>query len=254
MKLLIGCPIYKRDWIFDHWMDCILKQSVDVRDIGIIFEASEKDEQTLSKIKLYGSQVPFAHYEVKMRPDLPHFEHKDNGRQWTLSKYANMVQLRNSLLDAVNKIEPEFYFSLDSDILLQNRNTLELLMGHIKDGADAVSPLMFMTPVGNNFPSVMTWRKDDKEKATRQHSYPLGTFFEADVIMAAKMMSKEVYRNVRYEIHLQGEDLGWSKDAREKGYNLYCASYIYCPHIMSPLMYEEFLKKGDPRKKIYQLV
>lgn len=254
MKLLIGCPIYKRDWIFDHWMAYIIRQSINVKDIGIIFEASEKDTETLSKIEFYKSRVPFAHYAIKTREDLPHFEHKENGRQWTLSKYANMVSLRNSLLDSARELDPDFYFSLDSDILIQNPNTLELLIGHIKDGADAVNPLMFMTPVGTKFPSVMTWRDDNPEKATRKNEYPIGTFFEADVIMAAKMMSKNVYKNIDYKIHLQGEDLGWSHNAKEKGYRLFCASYIYAPHIMSPLMYEDFKKNGDTRKEMYQLV
>lgn len=254
MKLLIGCPIYKRDWIFDHWMACIIRQSINIKDIGIIFEASSNDAATLQKIELYKSQVPFAYFSVKIREDLPHFEHKDNGRQWTLSKYANMVSLRNSLLESARELNPDFYFSLDSDILIQNPNTLELLMGHIKDGADAVNPLMFMTPVGTQFPSVMTWRGDNPEKATRKSDYPIGSFFEADVIMAAKMMSKSVYKNVDYDIHLQGEDLGWSLNAKNNGYKLFCASYIYAPHIMSPLMYEDFLKNGDARKEIYQLV
>lgn len=254
MKLLIGCPIYKRDWIFDHWMACILNQSLNVKDIGIIFEASEKDEDTLSKIEFFRSRVPFAYFEVKYRSDLPHFEHRDNGRQWTISKYANMVELRNSLLATAREVSPDFYFSLDSDILLQNPNTIELLMSHVKDGADAVNPLMFMTPVGTDFPSVMTWKDQDPQKATRKNDYPIGSFFQSDVIMAAKMMSKDVYENVDYTIHVQGEDLGWCLNAKAMGYKLFCASYIYAPHIMSPLMYEEYLKSGDTRKEIYQLV
>jgi len=254
MKILIGCPIYKRDWIFDHWILSIARQSVDTRNIGIVFEVSENDDATLAKINFFKTKIPFSHYEIKVRKDLPHFEHKDNGRQWTLSKYANMVELRNSLLGRARELEPDFYFSLDSDVLLENKSTLELLLGHIKDGADAVNPLMFMTPVGTNFPSVMTWREDDQEKATRKSDYPLGTYFKADVIMAAKMMSKDVYNNIDYSIHVQGEDLGWSKNARDKGYEFYCASYLYAPHIMSPLMYQDYLKNGDTRKDVYQLV
>jgi hypothetical protein len=161
-----------------------------------------------------------------------------------------MVNLRNSILSRVKEINPDYYFSLDSDILVKNSSTLELLMAHVEDGADAVNTLMFMTPVGTQFPSVMTWKDDEDGRAYRKENYPIGTLFESDIIMAAKMMSKEVYNNVNYEFHIQGEDLGWSLDAKRKGYNLFCASYIYTPHIMHEDMLQTFLKNGDQREAV----
>jgi hypothetical protein len=68
--------------------------------------------------------------------------------------------------------------------------------------------------------------------------------------MAAKMMSKDVYENVNYEFHIQGEDLGWSLDAKRKGYDLYCASYIYTPHIMHEDMLKQFVNNSDTRESI----
>lgn len=255
MKLIIGCPIYKRDWILNHWIRCILNQSVPVDDIGFVFEVSSEDSATVSILeawKKYDKRIPY--FNIIYRDDLPHFQHENNGRQWSISKYENMVKLRNSLLQNVREQEPDFYFSLDSDILLENPNTLELLMAHVKEGADAVNPLMFMTPIGSMYPSVMNWRPQEMDKAYRLEKYPLGTYFKSDVIMAAKMMNRKVYQNIDYSIHQQGEDVGWSLSCRDKGYNLFCASYIYSPHIMSPLMYNEYIKNGDDRLKSYQLV
>lgn len=251
MKLIIGCPIYKRDWIIHHWIRCILKQSIDLSDVGFVFEVSPDDMSTVHALvtwKNIDKRIPF--FLIKERTDIPHFEHEPNSRQWTYSKYHNMVSLRNSILETVREQQPEYYFSLDSDILIENPNTIELLISHIKSGADAVSPLMFMTPVGTNFPSVMTWRDKTCEKAFREQSYPLGTYFKSDIIMAAKMMSKDVYQNVNYEFHPQGEDLGWSKNATQKGFDLYSASYIYAYHIMHQPMLDDYLKSGDERYKI----
>lgn len=248
MKLIIACPIYKRDWILPHWIRCILKQSVSMSNIGFIFEVSPEDKTTVSSLKVWkqlDKNIPL--FDIVERSDIPHFEHQNNGRQWTLSKYHNMINMRNSILDRVRKYEPDYYFSLDSDILIENPNTLELLMAHINEGADAVSPLMYMTPVGKNFPSVMSWKDENINKAYRKLDYPIGTYFKSDIIMAAKMMSKKTYMTVNYEFHQQGEDLGWSKNATEKGLNLYSASYIYAPHIMSPVHLSEYLKIGDSR-------
>jgi len=253
MKLIIGCPIYKRDWIFPYWARCIASQSVPLKDIGFIFETSPNDTETTDLLKMWKSQnsdIPL--FEIVQRPDLPHFEHEKNSRQWTMSKYHNMVNLRNSILSRVREIGPDYYFSLDSDVLIKNPSTIELLISHIEDGADAVNTLMFMTPVGTQYPSVMTWKKDDDSegRAYREESYPLGTFFKSDIIMAAKMMSKDVYNNVNYEFHIQGEDLGWSLDAKRKGFNLFSASYIYSLHVMQKEMLEGYLKNGDQRESI----
>jgi hypothetical protein len=257
MKLVIACPIYKRDWILPLWIQSILSQSVDISKIGFVFECSENDSETINILetwKKYDSRIPY--FNIKTRPDIPHHEHEENKRSWTISKYENMVSLRNSILNTVREINPDYYMSLDSDILMTNSSTLELLIAHVNQGADAASPLMYMTPVGVKYPSVMTWREDEPDKAYRRSDYPIGTYFKSDIIMAAKMMSKRVYENVDYSIHRQGEDVGWSLSCKENGYDLYSASYIYCPHIMSRTMYQKFIQSGDPRSdlNVYHLV
>ena len=254
MKVLIGCPIYKRNWILHHWIRCLLNQSVDLSNIGFVFEVSPDDNDTvviLDAFKKFEKRIPY--FNIKVRKDIPHFQHIENGRQWTLSKYQNMVSLRNSLLQTVREVEPDYYLSLDSDILLIDPNTIELLIAHINGGADGVSPLMFMTPVGDMYPSVMSWIGDGSDKAFRHQRYPIGTYFQSDVIMAAKMMSKSLYQTVDYRIHEQGEDVGWSYDAYLAGCKLFSASYIYAPHIMSEAMYDNFLLNGDSRHTDYKM-
>lgn len=251
MKLMIGTPMYKRGWILPHWIRCLLNQSVSFKDIGFVFEVSPDDTETIESLKAWkriDKNIPY--FEIKVRDDIPHFEHENNGRQWTISKYLNMVSLRNSLLQTVRDVQPDYYLSLDSDILLTNPNTIELLIAHIKSGADAVNPLMFMTPFGTMYPSVMNWRIDIPTKAYREEKYQLGTYFQSDVIMAAKMMSKDVYNNIDYVVHEQGEDVGWSLSCKQQGFKLYSASYIYAPHIMSEVMYKSFLTNGDDRQEL----
>jgi hypothetical protein len=248
MKLIIACPIYKRDWILPYWIKAILKQSLHISNIGFVFEVDPKDTSTVESLKVWkkiDKNIPL--FDIVERTDIPHFEHHNNGRQWTLSKYHNMINMRNSILSRVRQYQPDYYFSLDSDILIENPNTLELLIAHINEGADAVSPMMYMTPIGKDFPSVMSWVEKPGEKATRKKDYPLGSYFQSDIIMAAKMMSKKTYMSVDYEFHQQGEDLGWSKNAALNNLKLFNASYIYAPHIMSPIHLNEYFKNGDLR-------
>lgn len=250
--LLIGCPVYKREWILPYWFACIEKQTYGIDNIGFIFELAKDDKETFDLLIKWKKVHPKVNiFDLEIRDDLSHHAHEEGSRRWTFSKYENMVSMRNSLLDKAKKIQPDFYYSLDSDILLTNPNTIDLLMSHIISGkADAVNTLMYMTPFGTQYPSVMSWHESGGEKAYRETQYPIGDFFKADIIMAGKMMSKEVYNNSRYKFHPQGEDLGWSADCKDKGYNLYCASYIYTPHIMGREELKKFLSQGDERNNL----
>jgi hypothetical protein len=251
MKLIIGCPIYNRAWIFPYWISCIQKQFLNLEDVGFVFVASKDDTETISLLEDWRDKHPeVSVFDIIYPENVNHFTHAEGTRNWTISKYENMVNLRNCLLKKVREYQPDYFFSLDSDILLVNPNTIQLLISHINSGADAVNTLMFMTPVGTMFPSVMKWINEPGKKAHRDQKFPLGEYFEADVIMAAKMMSKNVYNNVDYQIHHQGEDLGWSASCAEKGYKLYSASYIYSIHVMSKQMLFDILKNNDPRSDI----
>lgn len=251
MKLIVGCPIYDRAWILPLWIDAIERQSINLKDVGFVFAASEDDASTINMLnqwRSFNKKIPMI--DIFYPKNVNHFSHEDGTRHWTISKYENMVSLRNQLLERVRSYQPDYFFSLDSDIIIKNPLTIQLLISHIQDGADAVNPLMFMTPAGSMFPSVMTWEEKSEGRAHRNFEYPLGTYFKADVIMAAKMMSKNVYMNVDYEIHPQGEDLGWSANCAKQGFNLYCASYIYALHIMHKRMLEDIMKHGDPRELV----
>lgn len=248
LELVIGCPIYKRDWIFPYWISCIENQNIDFSKIGFVFEASPDDEQTIEMLIRYRNARPdIPEFIIDIKPDVPHFIHEEGTRTWSMSKYENMVNLRNTMLNKVRELNPNYFFSLDSDILLTNPNTIQLLISHIQSGADAVSPLMFMTPMDKMYPSVMNWENEPGKRGYRKPNYSLGEYFKSDIIMAAKMMSKDVYNNVNYSLHSQGEDLGWSANAAKLGYNLYSASYIYAPHIMHKAMLDNFLVNGDDR-------
>ena len=251
--LLIGCPVYKRNWILPYWFSCIQRQTYGIKNIGFIFELGSNDQETFDfLINWQKKNSNINIFDIKIRDDISHHAHEEGSRRWSFSKYENMVSMRNSLLNRVKEIQPDFYYSLDSDILITNPNTIDFLTSHIVSGkTDAVNTLMYMTPFGVDYPSVMSWvNGTNYEKAHRNTDYPLGTFFKTDVIMAGKMMSKDVYNNTNYRFHTQGEDLGWSADCAEKGYSLHCASYIYTPHIMGQEELRKFLSEGDSRSSL----
>lgn len=248
--IIIGCPIYKREWILDLWFECIENQTVPLSEIGFLFEMGPDDDEThVALLKWHSNHPNVPVFDGVIRMNERHATHPPSRRTWNLEAYYKMVSLRNNLLDRVTCLEPDYYFSLDSDILLENPKTLEILCEEIDNRQPcSVSPLSFMFPKGYEFPSVMSWVHKVGGKAGRELStYEFGKTFRADIIMAAVMMSKDVYQNVRYQWHRQGEDLGFATQSAEQGYPMYCVSSVYCPHIMHQELLDVYKEFGDPR-------
>lgn len=252
--ILIGAPIYRRAWILSHWFAAIESQSYPLSDIGFVFEAGPDDEETIEALFAWHERHPeVGVFDVNINRDEVHSENAEadqpahiHKRTWNNERYLTMTNLRNSLLQRVRCYAPRKYFSLDTDILLEDPTTIEKLDNL---NLDVVSPLMYMTPIGTTYPGVMTWQIFG-QRAYREESYPIGTVFRSDIVMAAKMMSKDVYQKVDYSFHYQGEDLGFSNNCAHAGFVLYCASNLYAVHVMSKAHLSIYLHDGDSRRNL----
>lgn len=244
-SILIGCPVHKRDWVLPDWLKCIEQQNYPLDKIGFIFELSEDDEETEQILYDWHESHPqIAVFDGVIRTDLKHSAHQDGQRHWNIEKYSVMVELRNSLLERASCYDFDCYFSLDSDILLEDPETLSFL-SEATNYYDVISPLSYMTPYDTNYPSVMWWQGEPGYEAYRDPSrVKLGSFFQADIVMAAKMMSKPVYRTTRYILHRQGEDLGFARMLHKRNFRSYCASNIYAFHAMHKHTLEEYKRIG----------
>jgi hypothetical protein len=245
--ILIAAPVYKRSWILPTWFDFIVSQDWPLSDLGFVFELGPNDPETLECLLDFHRHHPEVKcFDFGCNEKLQHQEHPKNARSWNMMKYKTMALMRNALLARANALKPDRYFSLDTDILLENPATISSLY-QLTETLDAVGPILYMTPDSVHFPSVMSWIPGT-ERGHRRPDYPIGSLFQADVIMAAKMMRPEVYSKVYYQAHPQGEDLAWSLVMDKYGFKKYCASYIHAIHIMYPSMLEAYQKLGqDPR-------
>lgn len=245
-RIIVICPVYKREWILPVWFSCIEDQTFPLNDLGFIFNIAPDDMGTIEQLIDFHKRHPEIEIFDFIETHGKHTDHYEGNRSWNSDRYNFMVLLRNKLLDRVRMIAPERVFSLDTDILLENPETIQTLYD-LTEELDAVAPLCFMTPDSANFPNIMSWAFEAKAWRNSRE-YKLGTLFQVDVIMAAVMMSKRVYMSCDYAWHRQGEDLGWSINCTKAGFKLWSASHIYAPHIMSESALANYKKYGDPRK------
>jgi len=215
--------------------------------MGFCFQAAEGDNATLDCLFDWHARHPeVTHFDVEANREVEHADHPEGHRRWSTKRYATMATLRNRLLERVCCLAPDRFLSLDSDILLESSKTISELV-RLTETMDVVAPLTYMTPEGVEFPNTMTWVGPAGNRALRWTPYPIGTLYKADVVMAVVMMTPPVYSKARYQVHPQGEDLGWAASCAEHGFALWSASWLYTPHIMHRWQLESYLDSGDPR-------
>jgi len=246
--VLISAPIYDRAWILEDWFESIENQDFRMENIGFQFEAGYDDEPTIEALMEFHARHPEVRcFDISINKKETHVAHLEGQRMWKKDRYGIMANFRNNLLNRAICKSPDRLFSLDTDILLEDPTTISTLY-QMSGNFDAVSPLCYMTPEGTDFPNTMTWGQNGQ--GYRKSSYPLGSIFKSDIIMAVVMMSKKAFEKSRYFYHPQGEDLGWSLDCMAKNIQLYSASSVYTPHIMSRAALLNYKENGDSRSPL----
>lgn len=227
MKLLIGCPVWHRDWIIEEWIDHAVMSAkyagitphflvvCDPRDptCDQMVDICEKRRLNLKQI-----------FTEEHRPP-------SDKRQWTYERFAHMVYLRNKLLKGVRRLKPDYFLSLDSDILLAPQTIEQLIETQQEHEYDAVGGKCYMTTRTRDVPSYanfkrgsMSLRRQDSNMVMRVH-----------VIMAIKLMTPAAY-NIDYAMDRHGEDIGWSMAARVHGLKLGWDGRTCNKHVMHPNM------------------
>lgn len=225
MKLLIGCPISRRDWIILDWRVAVEKAvaRAGITDFAYLFVANPMD-LTVDVIQdgFPAEQLSWVWVEDD---DRERSWDDERFRDWGPSRLQYMVDLRNKLLGAVRTKSPELFLSLDSDVLLHP----EALAGMIEGISTyhAVGARCYMTVGDTNFPSYA------------MHSN--GTFVRkdfdygptpVDVIMAVKLMTPLAY-GIDYQYHAYGEDAGWGLACKEAGLKLAWDGRYISKHVMT---------------------
>ncbi len=150
-----------------------------------------------------------------------------------------MVHLRNRLLGAVREIGPDWFLSLDSDVLVHPRLVSNLIETSV--GWDAVGGKLYMTShqSDTNEVSFADFCRSGSNRWFRQNTIGV---HRIDVVMACVLMRSRAY-NVDYEFHHAGEDIGHALAMKRAGVTVAADGRVTNRHVMSP----EALDRPDKR-------
>lgn len=218
MKVVVGCPVYERAWVLEAWFDALEGWRKHV-DLKFLFVYTDSEDKTLDIIKKRaGNHLVFPFNEGD------HSKERNWGDQ---SRLETMADMRNFLLNQVNLDKPDFFLSLDSDILVAPWDQSKQLF---ETQYDVVAPLVYLGAgdIGNSF----NFQGDHHRRISKNRMYDVEQ--RVDVVAAAKLMKPLAYRNSIYGYDRYGEDFYWAKEMKRAGISLALNSNVIFKHVMTP--------------------
>ncbi len=228
--VLVGCPVFERDWILGRWFDHLETWPLE---LGFVFAYTPGSDRTLGIIQ---SHAPDAH--IILVEDGDHSVERNWGIR---SRLETLADMRNSILRTVRALGPDFYFSLDSDVLVAPWEESSALFNSVRRGGeyDAIAPLTYLGPgdVANAF----HWRGDHITRLDKAKRY--GVPQPVGVLCASILMNPIAYNAGSYSYDMLGEDIAWARSVRQGPVRLGFNSSVIYHHVMS----QEELRVKDER-------
>lgn len=227
-RVVVGCPIWNSAWVLDRWLNSVCKQRTSEYEIETAFVFSHSQDNT-HKMLMDDPRVNW----VITGPDSPRQINDHINHIWSPDYYRYMARVRNTLVKWAEHVEADYFFSLDSDILIPPGTVSALVDSMKKESCNAIAPLVNMSPAGcaDKAWNYMFWQTKG-EVGTRefQDTYKTVTH-KVDIIMAAMFMDKKAMQ-CRWYYHDQGEDIGWSVDAYRRDLSIFIHKGIEATHLV----------------------
>ena len=243
-SVIAGCPANGREWIIKQWVQYLAMAGREA-DVSLsLYLLAPETSVELTRAFTEACET----HDVCPILVTQEEEPREDTRVWNIKRYEVMAQLRNTMLETVRLMQPDYFLSIDSDILI-GPGVLPKMISDLEDSEfDAVGSKCYLAP------GPRQTGKDGRKLICHVVNYANMNsngnllrrdqegFFPVDVLMAIKLMSPQAY-NVDYETHRQGEDIGWSKAARAEGLKLGWDGRMVSKHCMKP----EDLHRVDDR-------
>lgn len=222
MDLLIGAPVCRREWIIKQWYARTLLACAyaDIKpEFLMVVDPRDPTLVEMEKLcKSSGHNLRSIFVEESRTADI---------RDWKPDRYRRMVYLRNKLLKGVRRLEPTYFLSLDTDMLLATEAVHALVSTQRETGWDAVGGKAYMTRRGRHAPSYAMF----KHNSTSIRRPESSAVMRVDAIMAIKLMTPSAY-HVDYEFDSKGEDIGWSRACKRERLVLGWNGEVVNKHVM----------------------
>lgn len=220
MKLVVGMPVKARAWCLRNWFGALEEQEIEH---GVLALLTPSDDETELILQEHGADVIYDTSEGRRQRDI-------DGHVWgKMSTFQYMADMRNELVRHALEMEADYFFSLDSDIILE-KGALKKILQFAENHPGVVSPAVNMTTGGSTAWNTMDWvdRRFPNLPDRKVHMPKTG---QRDVVMAAMLLDRSAME-VKWQAHQAGEDVGFCIDAWHRRVPLWWLAEVRCAHLM----------------------
>ena len=256
-KILIGLPVSSRDWVLPHFLERVLSQDYDKKNIIIYFIANNITDNSLKILKNFKQENKDKYIDIIIEEinSKTFFQDERIASVRETFTYEWLGFLRNKLLKKCVELDCDYLLSCDSDILLRP-DTITRLVSH---KLHIVSSLIYNGYITEGIENAYLYPNILKEIAPRNYTHivsqrtkypeqnPIGKLLKVDFTGACILISKDVCKVARYTnpiavtSHNQGEDEFFCLSARAYKYELFCDVSVFNLHCMNEDILKYFL-------------
>ncbi len=156
VRVLIHTPVSNRAWVLPQFLDALAAQIVPAGiDIGHRFDINDTQDNSREII------LQFEYPWIQQIVEHPWSPLNLPDHQWNAERYSRMILLRNNALREAKASGAHFLFSIDSDVILDDPDTL----AHLLQADVPVIAGVFMAKWGNPLADALpnVWQRGQNE-------------------------------------------------------------------------------------------
>jgi hypothetical protein len=242
--VLIGCPIRNRGWIAERYLQGIYDLNYPKDHIVLYFllnDSTDSTEQILKRfqqlhkheykdfiIDKVKNRMPEYRRSISMNPNMANL-------YWE-KVYTNIANLRNKVIDKVIETGSDYWFSIDSDIILNDPESLNVMLSEDKPIISAIinndqirNPHL---PIQKAACNVLNF--DEHGKVYHVTDWEMNSTFKIQITGAICLYKAEIFQNpnIRFGYSRVGEDIFMAQRILEAGIETWTTSKVLPEHCM----------------------
>jgi hypothetical protein len=246
--ILIGCPIRNREFIAERYLQGIYNLNFDKRNIICYFLLNDSYDSTEQILKKFQQLHKHEYKDIvieKVKTRCVEYrrsisKNPNFADQHWMKIYENLSFLRNKVIDKVLELQCDYWFSVDSDILLDDSESLNILLEDI-NGKMIMAGIINNDQLRNPFLdkhmaacNILCF--DEYGKAQHIVNWKDDEIFEVDVTGAICLYDAKIFKqypDVRFQTNRQGEDIGFFINVKNAGIKAWAIGKVQPLHIMA---------------------
>ena len=242
--VLIGCPIRNRNWIAERYLRGIYDLNYEKSKIILYFLVNDSTDSTEKILKSFQAKYKSEYKDIiieKIRTKAPEYRRlitklPTHASKYWESVYTNIANLRNKIIDKVLELKCDYWFSVDSDIVLNDPDTLNILLQEQKL---IISAIINNDQIRNSHLPIQEaacniLNFDEYGKVKHITGWEMNSTFQVQITGAVCLYKAEIFKdpNIRFGYSKMGEDIFMAQRILEAGIETWTTSKVLPEHHM----------------------